>query len=76
MADYLNNKPYGAWIAIDVAKDFNAVLSETKEGKRQHFRMANSAADHERFIAFSDLAAPCLVGFEATSNYHRAWDIA
>ena len=36
MADHLNNKPYGAWIAIDIAKDFNAVLSETKEGKRQH----------------------------------------
>ena len=52
MADHLNNKPYRAWIAIDIAKDFNAVLSETNEGKRQHFRMANSAADHDRFIAF------------------------
>ena len=39
MADHLNNKSYGAWIAINIAKDFNAVLSETKEGKRQHFRM-------------------------------------
>ena len=46
MADHLNNKPYRAWIAIDIAKDFNAVLSETNEGKRQHFRMANSAQDH------------------------------
>jgi hypothetical protein len=44
MADQLNNKSYGAWIAIDIARDFNAVLSETKEGKRQHFRMANSAS--------------------------------
>jgi len=33
MADHLNNKPYRAWIAIDIAKDFNAVLSETTEGK-------------------------------------------
>ena len=32
MADHLNNKPYRAWIAIDIAKDFNAVLSETNEG--------------------------------------------
>ena len=47
-ADHLNNKPYRAWIAIDIAKDFNAVLSETNEGKRQHFRMANSAQDHDR----------------------------
>ena len=73
MADRLNNKPYGAWIAIDIAKDFNAVLSETNEGKRQHFRMANSAADHDRFIAFlKSLPPPCIIGFEATGNYHRA----
>ena len=52
MADQLNNKSYGAWIAIDIARDFNAVLSETKEGKRQHFRMANSASDHDRFLSY------------------------
>jgi hypothetical protein len=46
MADHSNNKPYGAWIAIDIAKDFNAVLSETNEDKRQHFRMADSTQDH------------------------------
>ena len=34
----------GAWIAIDIAKDYNAVLSDTKEGKRQHFRMGSSQA--------------------------------
>ena len=73
MADHLNNKPYGAWIAIDIAKDFNAVLSETNEGKRQHFRMANSAQDHDRFIDFlKSLPSPCIIGFEATGNYHRA----
>jgi hypothetical protein len=27
--DHLNNKPYGAWNAIDIAKDFNTVLGET-----------------------------------------------
>jgi len=73
MADHLNNKPYRAWIAIDIAKDFNAVLSETNEGKRQHFRMANSAQDHVRFIDFlKSLPSPCIIGFEATGNYHRA----
>ena len=55
MADHLNNKPYGAWIAIDIAKDFHAVLSETKEGKRQHFRMANSASDHAASFLISEL---------------------
>ena len=72
MTDHINNKPYEAFIAIDIAKDFNAVLCETKEGKRQHFRMANSAKDHERLITYlKSLPAPCVVGFEATGNYHR-----
>ncbi len=34
MTDHINNKPYEAFIAIDIAKDLNAVLCETKEGKR------------------------------------------
>lgn len=73
MTDQHKIKPYGAWIAIDIAKDFNAVLSETIEGKRQHFRMANSASDHDRFVSYlRTLPAPCIIGFEATSNYHRA----
>ena len=71
MADHLNNKPYGAWIAIDIAKDFYAVLRETNWGKRQQFRMANSAQDHDRFIDFlKNLPSPCIIGFEATCNYH------
>ena len=49
------------------------MLSETIEGKRQHFRMANSASDHDRFVSYlRTLPAPCIIGFEATSNYHRA----
>ena len=52
MADHLNNKLYRTWIATDIAKVFNAVLSETNEDKRQPFRIANSAQDHDRFIDF------------------------
>ena len=33
MTDQHKIKPYGAWIAIDIAKDFNEVLSETIAGK-------------------------------------------
>jgi hypothetical protein len=29
MTIHLNNKAYGAWIAIDIANDFNTVLGET-----------------------------------------------
>lgn len=73
MTDQHKIKPYGAWIAIDIAKDFNAVLSETIEGKRQYFRMANSASDHDRFVSYlRTVPAPCIIGFEATGNYHRA----
>ena len=62
MTDQHKIKPYGAWIAIDIAKDFNAVLSETIEGKRQHFRMANSASDHDRFVSYlRTLPVPCIL---------------
>jgi len=51
MAEQLKTNPYRAGIAIDIAKDYNAVLIEVEGmNKRQHFRMANSAIDHDRFI--------------------------
>lgn len=73
MAEQLKTNPYRAWIAIDIAKDYNAVLIEVEGiNKRQHFRMANSAVDHDRFIKLLQrLPEPCVVGFEATGNYHR-----
>lgn len=72
MTDRMQSKAYASWMAIDIAKDFNAVMVETQDGIRRKFRMANSASDHDRLIEFiKNLPQPCRIGFEATGNYHR-----
>ena len=50
MTDRVQIKAYASWMAIDIAKDFNAVMVETQDGTLRKFRMANSASDHERLI--------------------------
>lgn len=73
MTDRAQSKAYASWMAIDIAKDFNAVMVETRDGIIRKFRMANSAPDHERLIEFiRHLPQPCRIGFEATGNYHRS----
>lgn len=48
------------------------MMAETHNGKRRKFRMANSSSGHDHLIGFlKDLPQPCVVGFEATGNYHR-----
>lgn len=60
------------WIALDIAKDYNAVLIELPGGKRSSFRMANHRQDHDRLVDYvRSLPQPCRFGFEATGNYHR-----
>ena len=72
MAD--TNHPIAAlhWVAIDVARYWNAVLVETASGQRHRFRMANSAADMQRLIDFLlGLGGRCRVALEPTGDYHR-----
>lgn len=72
MADL--NHPIAAphWVAIDVARYWNAVLVETASGQRHRFRMTNSAADMQRLIDFlSGLGGRCRVALEPTGDYHR-----
>lgn len=72
MAD--TNHPIAAlhWVAIDVARYWNAVLVETASGQRHRFRMSNSAADMQRLIDFlRDLGGNCRVAMEPTGDYHR-----
>jgi len=40
------------FLAVDVAKQWNAVLIETATGTRHRFKMANSAHDFDRLIQF------------------------
>lgn len=59
-------------VAIDIAKKVNVVLIEPPDGTRRHFRVANKKEDFIRLSEYLDgLGHPCLIGFEATGNYHR-----
>lgn len=72
MTDLTKSKAYASWMAIDIAKDFNAVMVETQDGTVRKFKMANSVSDHNRLIdLIKTLPQPCRIGFEATGNYHR-----
>ncbi|MDE3208926.1 MAG: transposase, partial [Pseudomonadota bacterium] len=72
MTDLTKSKVYASWMAIDIAKDFNAVIVETQGGTIRQFKMANSVSDHNRLIDFiKTLPQPCRIGFEATGNDHR-----
>lgn len=47
-------------------------LVEWPTGKRRAFRVANTAAGVDDFVAFlGGLAQPCAVAFEPTGDYHR-----
>ena len=52
MAGIANGKSELYWVAIDVARNWSAVLIETADGQRHRFKMANTAVDFARLIAF------------------------
>ncbi len=73
MADTMDATGPVHWVAIDVARYWNAVLIETASGQRHRFRMANSAQDHQRLLAFiEDLGGRVRAALEPTGDYHRA----
>jgi transposase len=73
MADTTDATTACHWIAIDVARYWNAVLIETASGQRHRFKMANTAQDFDRLIAFiQGLGGRCRAGLEPTGDYHRA----
>jgi hypothetical protein len=56
-------------VAIDIAKDHHEVLVErlSPPTRRRRFRIANALADFTRLAEYlRRLAAPVLIGFEAT----------
>ena len=60
------------WVAIDIAKVHNQVLVEFPDGRRRHFRMANTLAEFARLGAFlASSGCTCRIAFEATGDYHR-----
>jgi transposase len=59
-------------VSIDISKARNDVLVELPDGTRRRFKVANKKDDYERLSAFlKSLGHRCVVGFEATGNYHR-----
>ena len=60
------------WVAIDIAKLHNQVLIEFPDGRRRHFRMANTLGDFAKLSTFlTGSGYPCRIAFEATGDYHR-----
>ena len=72
MAEQLQCKAQINWVAIDIARYWNAVLVETAAGKRHRFRMQNTAQDFDRLVSFvRALPGICRVALEPTGDYHR-----
>lgn len=72
MADTANVKSDTHWLAIDVARYWNAVLIETASGQRHRFKMANNAQDFDRLIDFlKGLGGNWRAALEPTGDYHR-----
>jgi transposase len=60
------------WIAMDIAKRKNDVLVEWPNGKQKKLKINNMYQDYREFINYlHSFNLPCIVGLEATSNYHR-----
>ncbi len=72
MPDNTHVKSDCHWVAIDVARYWNAVLIETASGERHRFKMANSAEDFDRLVDFlRGLGGRCHAALEPTGDYHR-----
>lgn len=72
MIDQRNCTAAKSLVAIDIAKEWNVVLTQSDSGERRTFKVANRAADHDQLVAFlRTLASPVRVGLEPTGDYHR-----
>ena len=64
--------PQTTWVGIDIAKKYNDVLVDRPGHRRRRFRVANQLEDYHRFANFlAEIPERPVIGFEATSNYHR-----
>ena len=72
MTQYYGNTGEKVLVAIDIAKKRNAVLIQSPNESRKKFIVANKQSDYQEFTAYlKSLGYPCVIGLEATSNYHR-----
>lgn len=72
MTQSINSMESTVLVAIDVAKARDDVLIQLPGGGKKKFKIANKLEDYQEFVSYlKSLKAPCLIGFEATGNYHR-----
>lgn len=72
MAQSINSMESTVLVAIDIAKARNDVLVQLPDGSKRKFKVANKLDDYREFVSYlKSLKASCLIGFEATGNYHR-----
>jgi transposase len=72
VTDHKKINPAGSLVAIDVAKEWNLVLTTNGSGDRRTFKVANRRADHDRLVSFlKSLPGPVRVGLEPTGDFHR-----
>jgi transposase len=70
-------QPYGntgekVLVAIDIAKKRNTILIQFPDGSRKKFIVSNKLSDYQEFSVYlKNLGCPCVIGLEATGNYHR-----
>jgi len=61
------------FVAIDVAKISNEILILLPTGKKKKMKIANHAKDFNLLITYlKSLELECVIGLEATGNYHRS----
>lgn len=59
-------------VTIDITKSYNHVAVELADGKKKNFKIANKSGDYHDLGAYlRSLRRECIVGLEATGNYHR-----
>jgi transposase len=70
--DHKDSTPELNLVAIDIAKAWNVVLIREHTAARRRFKVANTRADHDRFVVYlKGLQGRVRVGFEPTGDYHR-----
>jgi transposase len=73
VTDRLDTTATSHLVAIDVAKEWNVVLVQDRNGSRRSFKVANRRADHDRLIGFLKglSEGPMIAAFEPTGDFHR-----
>jgi transposase len=72
MTEHKFNSKDQVLVAVDVSKAKHDVLVEFSGGERKKFIVRNSRQDFEKFSNYlKDLKKECLIGIEATADYHR-----